>query len=94
MYELPSATASNGATGTFLNKDFAQAFKNLEEEYDYILLDASSVADAADTLDLCRLAGGTLLVAEAGSEAGQVKEAREKLAQVGANVLGIVLNKC
>ncbi|MCF0186465.1 MAG: polysaccharide biosynthesis tyrosine autokinase [Bacteroidaceae bacterium] len=92
--ELHSAKASDGATGTFLNKDFAQAFKNLEEEYDYILLDASSVADAADTLDLCRLAGGTLLVAEAGSEAGQVKEAREKLAQVGANVLGIVLNKC
>jgi len=60
---------------------------------DFILLDCPPILAVADTLGLASYADGVLLVANAGSTTiDAAEQARERLHQVGAKVLGCVLN--
>jgi non-specific protein-tyrosine kinase len=60
---------------------------------DFILLDCPPILAVADTLGLAAYADGVLLVANAGSTTiDAAEQARERLHQVGAKVLGCVLN--
>jgi len=60
---------------------------------DFILLDCPPILAVADTLGLAAYADGVLLVANAGSTTiDAAEQARERLHQVGASMLGCVLN--
>jgi capsular exopolysaccharide synthesis family protein len=69
-------------------------FQSLKSTYDIILLDAPPVIAVTDAQILATLADGVILVApHSGVEKRALAKAKELLDNVGANVLGVVLNK-
>jgi polysaccharide biosynthesis transport protein len=66
----------------------------LSEHFDIVLLDSPPVLPVADALILSGYADGVVLVAAAGqTRRAELRRTAEKLAQAGAPVVGIVLNK-
>jgi succinoglycan biosynthesis transport protein ExoP len=67
--------------------------ETLAAEYDIVILDTPPVHVAADSLILGSMANGVLMVLRAGhSERAAAKEALQRLHNVGAHVVGAVLN--
>jgi succinoglycan biosynthesis transport protein ExoP len=67
--------------------------ESLAQQYDIVIIDTPPVHVAADALILGSMANGVLLVLRAGhSERDAAREALQRLANVGAHVLGAVLN--
>jgi len=67
--------------------------ESLAADYDIVIIDTPPVHVAADALILGSMANGVLLVLRAGySERAAAKEALQRLANVGAHVVGAVLN--
>jgi non-specific protein-tyrosine kinase len=65
----------------------------LSQEADLVVIDCPPVLPVADAAILAASADGVLLVLRAGHTRGQfVKQAEERLKQVNANILGVVLN--
>jgi capsular exopolysaccharide synthesis family protein len=62
--------------------------------YDLVLIDSPPVTVVADPLVLCPMADGVVLVIEAnGTRRGLVQQARTRLTEMNANILGAVVNK-
>ena len=69
-------------------------FAQLREQFDLVLIDSPPVLPVTDAAILSRHADATLLLAAAGqTRRSDLHRAAEKLDQVGATILGIVLNK-
>jgi polysaccharide biosynthesis transport protein len=65
----------------------------LEVEYDYIIVDSPPLLPVADALLMARHVDGVLLsLLHDHSRLGAVSEARDRLASVGTNILGVVIN--
>jgi succinoglycan biosynthesis transport protein ExoP len=68
--------------------------ENLKEEADVVLLDSPPSLPVTDAAVLSSKTDGTLLVTDAGTtRRGAARRAKEDLTRVGANILGVVLNK-
>jgi capsular exopolysaccharide synthesis family protein len=66
----------------------------LEEDFDLVLIDSPPVLPVTDAAILSQHADATLMLAAAGQTSkADLRRAVEKLDQVGATILGIVLNK-
>lgn len=65
----------------------------LSRPYEYILIDSAPLISASDTLGIATMADGVVLVAGAHTPKQDVRRATELLSFVGANVLGVVLNR-
>ncbi len=78
-----------------LNKAVAQdLFEQLREHYDLVLIDSPPVLPVTDAAILSRYADATLMLVAAGrTRPADLRRATEKLGQVGAAILGVVLNK-
>jgi capsular exopolysaccharide synthesis family protein len=69
-------------------------FTRLRDQYDLVLIDSPPVLPVTDAAILSRLADATLMLAAAGqTRRSDLHRAVEKLDQVGATILGTVLNK-
>ena len=69
-------------------------FADLRKRFDLVLIDSPPVLPVTDAAILSRYADATLMLAAAGqTRRGDLHRAVEKLDQVGAKILGIVLNK-
>jgi capsular exopolysaccharide synthesis family protein len=69
-------------------------FTQLREQYDLVLIDSPPVLPVTDAAILARYADATLMLAAAGqTRRSDLHRAVEKLDQVGATILGTVLNK-
>jgi tyrosine-protein kinase len=76
------------------SKHTASVVRLLERQHDLVVIDTPPSQVVTDALGLAAAASGTVLVIEAGkTNARQAEEAIAALRGVGANVLGIVLNK-
>lgn len=72
---------------------FAQLLLAVQEEFDYVLIDASPVGLVSDPAILAAKGDGVLLVLDAqGTRKGAVRQAIRSLQAVGAKVLGMVMN--
>jgi polysaccharide biosynthesis transport protein len=78
-----------------LNGHGARAvFAKLREQFDLVLIDSPPVLPVTDAAILSQYADGTLLLAAAGqTRRHDMHRAVEKLSQVGASTVGMVLNK-
>lgn len=64
------------------------------EHYDYVLLDAPPVMPVTDAMVLSSLVDGVVLVIPSREISPALgKEVKKRLLQVGANILGVVLNR-
>ena len=71
-----------------------EAFKTLRGLFDLVLIDSPPVLPVTDAVVLAKDADATLLVVAAGQTSrGDLQRAAEKLAQVNARVVGLVLNE-
>ncbi|WP_027308875.1 CpsD/CapB family tyrosine-protein kinase [Caloramator sp. ALD01] len=67
---------------------------DVEKNYEYIIIDTPPVLMVTDAQVLSKYADGTILVVASGeAEKDAVVKAKELLTKVGANILGVVLNK-
>jgi capsular exopolysaccharide synthesis family protein len=71
-----------------------EVFSALRELFDLVLIDSPPVLPVTDSVVLAKDADATLLIVAAGQTSrGDLQRAAEKLAQVNAQVVGLVLNE-
>ena len=71
-----------------------QSLKAFADYYDYVIIDTPPLLAATDAQVLARIADATLLVVDIKkSKTRQIVEARKRLDNVGARLLGTVMNK-
>ena len=71
-----------------------QSIKAFVEYYDYVIIDTPPLLAATDAQVLARIADATLLVVDPKqSKRRQIVEAKKRLDNVGARLLGTVMNK-
>ena len=72
----------------------AQLVKNMQEQFDYVLLDSPPVQQVTDSLALAPIADGTVVVVHAGRTTYEMLDSGIKRLREGhGNLLGIVLNR-
>jgi non-specific protein-tyrosine kinase len=77
--------------GSVINK---QVIKALKDRYDYLILDSPPVMIVTDAVVLSTLVNGSILVIDAVStQKNQLKQAADRLQEVNANILGVVVNR-
>lgn len=70
-----------------------QVLVQLRREFDFVILDSSPVLPATDAVVLARQADGVVLVVKGyGTPREIVRLTRDRLAHVGANLLGFIMN--
>jgi len=91
---LPSGPLPPNPSELLSSPRMGQVIEDLKESADIVLFDSPPVLAVTDATVLATRVGGVLLVIDAGttrSDAG--RQGKEALAQVGANILGAVLNR-
>lgn len=70
-----------------------QFIKNVQDDYDIVLLDAPPVGSVTDASIISTYVDGTILVVSSGKvKYDALKHAKELLEKVNANIIGVVLN--
>lgn len=93
LWFMPAGNAVPN-TAALLRSDKMENFLSLiAEEFDYVIIDSSPLGPVADALLLARYVDGVALVVRSGETSKDVAEsAVTRLRQVGAKLLGVVLN--
>lgn len=90
---LPSGAIPPNPSELLGSRQMAELLEHLAQRYDVIILDTPPMLPVTDAAVLATLADGALLVARHGhTRREQVEHAAEALRQVGARVLGTILN--
>lgn len=75
-------------------ENFMRVIRELESEFDFILVDGAPLADNPETLVLSKYFKGVVIVVEASkSHMGVLEEAVYELKQAKANIFGVILNR-
>jgi len=91
---LPSGQVPPNPSELLGSRAMSRLLADLAATYDVIVIDSPPLLPVTDAAILSKMAGGTLVVAGADRlHKQQLRSALESLEQVGAHVLGIVLNK-
>ena len=91
---LPAGPVPPNPAELLNSAPFLDIFTRLRDDFDLVLIDSPPVLPVTDAAILSQHADATLMLAAAGqTRRGDLHRAVEKLDQVGATILGIVLNK-
>ncbi|OOM75824.1 tyrosine-protein kinase YwqD [Clostridium puniceum] len=94
LYILPSGKIPPNPAEMISSTMMSNLLEELKEEYDIVIIDSPPLQVVTDGQILSTKADGTLLVLKAGeSKIESVKEAKNILNRVGANILGVVINR-
>ncbi len=94
LMEITSAQGTITLTELLCRPDAAAALRQMQQEFDFIVIDTPAVAMYAEVALLAANFDGVLLVAEQhATSLRQMDQAYQRLGQVQANVLGVVLNR-
>ena len=82
-------------TGAMINEVVMERLlKELREEYEYVIVDTSSLGEVSDGMVIGKFCDGVLLVVEPEIvEEKKAKTIKEELERSGCNLLGVVVNK-
>jgi capsular exopolysaccharide synthesis family protein len=90
---LPCGPIPTNPSEVISSERMKQLLQTLSERYDHILIDSPPLMHVTDPVILSTLVDGVLLVVHGGkSSRDVVRQSRQMLAAVGANVFGVVLN--
>jgi len=91
---LPAGQVPPNPSELLGSKSMSNLLGNLAPRYDVVLLDTAPLLPVTDAAVLSKVAGGALVIVGADkTHKAQLSEALRTLADVEANVLGLVLNK-
>ena len=91
---LPSGGVPNNTSMLLNSKVMKNLVNELREKYDYVFIDSPPICRLNDACIIAQYADGTVLVnASKEIDSKVAKLTLEKLKKVGANVIGVVLNK-
>jgi capsular exopolysaccharide synthesis family protein len=91
---LPAGPIPSNPAELLNNAKAREIFTRLRDKYDLVLIDSPPVLPVTDAAILSQYADATLMLAAAGqTKRSDLHRAVEKLDQVGATILGTVLNK-
>lgn len=94
LFVLPCGPTPPNPAELLLTNRFAEILDELSAQFDWILLDSPPLAGITDGVLLGKLSDGIILVVEAGrTTRDHLVRARRALADVDANVLGVILNE-
>ena len=92
LWLLPSGHRPPNPSELLGSAEMAQILKELESQFDYVIVDAPPVLVVTDAALISRSVGGTIVIAAAGkTKRPELASALEALSTIGARVLGIVL---
>jgi polysaccharide biosynthesis transport protein len=91
---IPAREVQKGDAELLDTDDLQSLLEILKRDADFVLVDAPPIMEVADALTLSALTDGVLLIAD-GERTGRedVREARKRLEQINATVIGSVLNR-
>lgn len=90
---LPSGTLPPNVTQLVTSEAMGRLFGELLMRYDFVVVDAPPLLPVVDALTFSNLTDGALLVArQRTTRRKQLAAAAQSLQQVGANIIGVVLN--
>jgi capsular exopolysaccharide synthesis family protein len=93
LYVLPSGELPGNPTEMMGSQRLDKLLHELAQQVDLVLVDSPPVLAVADAITLAPTVDGVLLVLKAGSTRREAAQRSvESLQQVGANVVGVVLN--
>jgi non-specific protein-tyrosine kinase len=91
---LPAGPVPSNPAELLNGRRAKDVFARLRDQFDLVLIDSPPVLPVTDAAILSQYADATLLLAAAGqTRRADLRRAAEKLDQVNAKILGIVLNK-
>ena len=94
MYVIPSGPIAPNPSELLASERMGELVSELAANYDYVLLDAPPIIPVTDAAVLSRKVDGVILLLASGEVSPQIaKEAKTRLEQAGAHILGVVLNK-
>ena len=94
LHLLPSGPVAPNPSEILASQAFVDALSQLKDNYDYVLVDTPPIMPVTDACVVASKVDGVILVLASGSISPQIaKEAKTRLEQGGAHILGAVLNK-
>ncbi len=94
LFVLTSGPAEPVFTELLGSEQMSHLMKELRSNFRYIIIDSPPVAHFADGILLSQMVDGVLLVVNSGKTPRElVQQAKQTLHDVGANIIGVVLNK-
>jgi len=94
LHILPSGKIPPNPAEMINSTTMSNLLEELKVEYDIVIIDSSPLEAVTDSQILSTKVDGTILVLKAGvSKIESVKEAKNLLNKVGANIIGLVINQ-
>lgn len=94
LWVVPSGPIPSNPSELLCSPRMERVVRELLDKFDFVMIDSSPVLPVADAISLSSLVEGVILVVDASRTSRQlVKAAHDRLAQVHARILGVVLNQ-
>lgn len=94
LHVIPCGNTKDMSCDAFERKAFADMLAQLEEEYEYIILDTSAAKKCVDSKILASKCGGVIYVIQYNkSNRFQIKRVIRELKKCKGNIIGAVLNQ-
>ncbi|MCA9903407.1 MAG: polysaccharide biosynthesis tyrosine autokinase [Anaerolineae bacterium] len=91
---VPAGVSTFNSTELLASQKMAALTNHLLEHFDVVIFDGPAILAAPDSVALAALVDGVIMVVDPKRTSQKIVDmAREELDQVGANVLGVVLNR-
>ena len=91
---LPIGSFASNLSGWFCGENFHNLLRKVCIEYDYVLIELAPVTTVSDAVVVAPITDGVLLVVTKGKDKlDSLKVAKTKLLNVGAKVIGCIVNR-
>jgi polysaccharide biosynthesis transport protein len=93
LFILSAGTSPPNPSELLASRKMRDVLNDLEDEFDYILLDSAPLMPVSDTVALSTIADGVVVVVGPDTPRHVVRRACSRLADAGAKIYGVVLNQ-
>ena len=94
LYVLTSGPVAPNPSELLGSQNMVDIFEELKQHFDYVLVDTPPVMPVTDAAVVSGKVDGTILIIASGEVSPSIAvEAKKRLEQAGAHMLGVVLNK-
>lgn len=94
LYVLTSGPVAPNPSELLASQNMVDIFKELKQHFDYVLVDTPPIMPVTDAAVVSGKVDGTIMVIASGTVSPAIAvEAKTRLEQAGAHLLGVVLNK-